>query len=266
MSHGSRTIRTGFSNWWSVRRKLTQAGRGSCPRKGKSPPLTPGLFSRQHNTQRPHSLKGPPIPHSWGLVAGKQTTASHTGRDQFHALCQLPLFFKMPLCWEEGSSPGRREGWSLRVPAGRVRPASQVWRPQGYEGELTRSVYHLGPGDGRLEGRSPSQVLSLMPSSIQVVSKAHLLSACSQRLPEETVPPGTPLLEISSPILTCPLAFRSPAQPYLQRTASVSDRASYRHRSPSFSSLVTTIVRPRNRAATASLIVQSTHTWNRRSF
>lgn len=54
-------------------------------------------------------------------------------------------------------------------------------------------------------------------------------------------------------------------QPYLQRTASLSGRASYTHTSLSSSSPVTATARPRSRAAVASLMVQPMGTWKGRS-
>lgn len=61
-----------------------------------------------------------------------------------------------------------------------------------------------------------------------------------------------------------PSRLLGPHQPYLQRTASVSDRASYTHESSSRFPVITT-VRPRSRGAITSLIVQPMVTWNRRS-
>lgn len=51
----------------------------------------------------------------------------------------------------------------------------------------------------------------------------------------------------------------------MQSTASLSDKASYTHGSLSSSSPGTAIVRPRNRAAVASLMVQPMGTWNGRN-
>ena len=54
-------------------------------------------------------------------------------------------------------------------------------------------------------------------------------------------------------------------QPYLQRTASLSGRASYTHKSLSSFFPVTTAARPRSRAAVASLMVQPMGTWKGRN-
>ena len=88
---------------------------------------------------------------------------------------------------------------------------------------------------------------------LTVLSAIPVRASCPQTLLWEPVVPDS-----RRPPSPC-------TQPYLQRTASLSGRASYTHKSPSSSFPVATAARPRSSAAAASLMVQPMGTWKGRN-
>lgn len=197
-------------------------------------------------------------PFLWTMSSGPTPAFPDTSRALFGKSKQPPLTqagsghiasVKRHFSWKchfvegKGSLPGCRGGMvSLGVPAGRVKPAPQVWRPQGRRPDPGALLGLRGPPSGLT-----AQAYLTVLSSISVRVSLHRHCRGSQW-------PLTP----GDPRSLC-------TQPYLQRTASLSGRASYTHTSLSSSSPVTATVRPRSRAAVASLMVQPMGTWKGRS-
>lgn len=215
-------------------------GRGKlCPwRKNPASDAQPPPGQQAVATPR----EGQPVPTPLGPITENQTNSSQAVTFLYNAtLYGKGAFGTIGQDGLSGSQQGG-QGQPLRAPK-RAHHIHIHTAPWSWEA----SVWKQGPS-------SKSSFLRAFPR--HRVS----FSACLQRLPQEEV---LLVLEISSQD-PCPAALGS-HQPYLQKSASVAFITSDTHRCSFSWDPVATITRPINRAAMASLIVQLTGTWNRRS-
>lgn len=187
------------------------------------------------SNQRPHRWKASLSRHPWGLLLKSKPP-----------VLKLPLFLQMPLC--RGREPLGLQGRTGSQGPSKAGEAS----PSEPQEEPTTSTYHPGPGKPPPGSRGPAQ--SPFPQGPPLQGG---LLLC---LPAKAALGGRAPCSGNTFLRPCPAALGS-HQPYLQKSVSVTFTALGTH-SSSWNPVTT---RPINRAAVASLIVQPTGTWNRRS-